>query len=79
MTKIFKITAIAASAAVATISCHKQEIECSALDPVMLKFISEREMPESKTAWDGASVSWSEVWVSSGWALRLLFCVVRAV
>ena len=60
MTKIFKITAIAASAAVATISCHKQEIECSALDPVMLKFISEREMPESKTAWDGASVSWSE-------------------
>lgn len=60
MTKIFKITAIAASAAVATISCHKQEIEHPALEPVVLKFISEGEQPESKTFWDGSTISWSE-------------------
>jgi len=60
MTKILKITAIAASAAVAIISCQKQEIEHPALEPVVLKFISEGEQPESKTFWDGSTISWSE-------------------
>ena len=60
MTKIFKITAIAASAAVAFISCQKQEIESPSLEPVVLEFTSEKEHPESKTFWDGTTINWSE-------------------
>ena len=60
MTQIFKIKAIAALAAVALISCQKQEIEHSVLEPVVLEFVGDGELPESKTAWDGMSISWSE-------------------
>ena len=60
MTKILKITAIAACAAVAFISCQKQEIESPSLEPVVLEFTSEKEQSESKTFWDGTTINWSE-------------------